>query len=169
MNLKIGDRIIINGDEQIIENIVDDMVYLSNDFPIELKQLEQNKKGSGQRLDSGKINLADCPVGIQGYVAAVFMLNSKPYGGKYDHGNYLNGMKWSKVFNPMLRHIFKWLMGERLDKESGLPHLAHIAANIAILIEYEKIYPEGDDRLIKGQVTVDDVQILVDGVFSKRK
>jgi hypothetical protein len=40
----------------------------------------------------------------------------------------------------------KWLDGEELDAESGLPHLYHAAANIAMLIEYKTTCPELDDR-----------------------
>ncbi len=38
----------------------------------------------------------------------------------------------------LLRHLFAYLDGEWLDSESGLPHLHHVAANVAFLIELER-------------------------------
>ena len=37
----------------------------------------------------------------------------------------------------MLRHIFAWASGERVDAESGLSHLAHAGANVLFLLTYE--------------------------------
>lgn len=39
--------------------------------------------------------------------------------------------------DAFLRHIFKDAKGERLDPESGLPHLAHVAWNALALLELE--------------------------------
>lgn len=55
---------------------------------------------------------------------------------KYGEYNYLGGMAWTRLAGAALRHIYKWLRGEDIDNESGLPHLAHAAANCMMLIEY---------------------------------
>jgi hypothetical protein len=34
----------------------------------------------------------------------------------------------------LLRHLAAWRGGERLDQESGLPHLAHVACNAVFLV-----------------------------------
>ncbi len=47
-------------------------------------------------------------------------------------------MKWSRVLDAALRHLVAYNSGERIDGESGLSHLAHVATNICFLIEYEK-------------------------------
>lgn len=39
--------------------------------------------------------------------------------------------------DAFLRHIFKDAKGERIDPESGLPHLAHVAWNALALLELE--------------------------------
>lgn len=39
--------------------------------------------------------------------------------------------------NAALRHIFKYLGGERLDEESGLPHLAHAITNLLFALYAE--------------------------------
>jgi hypothetical protein len=35
----------------------------------------------------------------------------------------------------LLRHVFAWIGGERVDSESGLHHLAHAACNVLFLLE----------------------------------
>ena len=60
---------------------------------------------------------------------------------KYEVGN------WQKVdnakeryFNACHRHLHAWWSGERLDAESGLPHLAHAVCCLLFLMW-------GDDEL----------------------
>ena len=52
---------------------------------------------------------------------------------------------WSKVEpqryrDALYRHFLAYLSGEKLDKESGLPHLWHMACNVAFLVEMEGGY-----------------------------
>ena len=42
-----------------------------------------------------------------------------------------------RYFAAMVRHAVAWLRGERLDPESGLPHLAHLACNALFLLSFE--------------------------------
>jgi hypothetical protein len=65
---------------------------------------------------------------------------------KYSDRNWEKGMAYSRIIGPVYRHLMKWLMGERLDKELGTHHLAHVIFNLAALIEFEKTHPEKDDR-----------------------
>lgn len=68
---------------------------------------------------------------------------------KYDGWNFAKGegMKWSRIANSLLRHMFAWMRGEDNDPESGLSHLSHIGCNVIFLIYY-KMYPQfiHDDR-----------------------
>jgi hypothetical protein len=60
------------------------------------------------------------------------------YGAKkYGDNNYLHGMSWGRVFGACLRHLYAFWAGEDIDKESGLPHLAHALANISFLTVYQ--------------------------------
>lgn len=52
---------------------------------------------------------------------------------------------WRKVENPRaryfsaaMRHLLAWWGGERVDPESGLPHLAHAACCIFFLAEADR-------------------------------
>lgn len=59
------------------------------------------------------------------------------YGAsKYADRNWEKGMKWGRVFAAMMRHIYKWAIGEVYDSESGLHHLAHAAFGCFTLMEY---------------------------------
>lgn len=61
--------------------------------------------------------------------------------------NWYKGMDWSRCFNSLQRHLFAYWKGEDLDKESGLPHLAHAACNIIFLLDYQlRGLKEYDDR-----------------------
>jgi hypothetical protein len=72
------------------------------------------------------------------------------YGsGKYGDHNFRNGMDWSRIADADLRHLFKFLDGERKDHETNLSHLAHHAWNALALLEYE-LNNVGNDDLFKG-------------------
>jgi hypothetical protein len=102
--------------------------------------------GGGQRLNTGKIEMSQCPASLATAVSMVLMKSSKEYGGKYDKRNWARGMSWSTVYDCLQRHATKWYSGEEVDSETGLNHLYHMACNVAFLIEYIDTYPQGDDR-----------------------
>lgn len=69
---------------------------------------------------------------------------------KYHHRNFLMapGMKWSDVYESLLRHLFAFWNGEENDEESGLPHLLHASWNMMALYTYSHRpeYSAGDNR-----------------------
>lgn len=69
------------------------------------------------------------------------------YGAnKYGARNWEKGMKWSRVFGALMRHMWAWWKGERYDSETNLSHLAHAAACIMFLVAYEMRQMGEDDR-----------------------
>ena len=64
---------------------------------------------------------------------------------KYARDNWLSGTKWSEFLGSALRHLLYWKMGEDLDPESGLPHLAHALWNIGALHYYQS-HSLGEDN-----------------------
>ena len=66
---------------------------------------------------------------------------------KYSDHNYLHGTKWSRYWSASMRHLTAWFMGETIDPESGLSHLAHAGACVLFLITYERRNIGEDDRL----------------------
>lgn len=67
---------------------------------------------------------------------------------KYTEWNWAKGMPWSVPLGSAARHLEAIFAGEECDTESGLPHRGHFTCNVAMLLVYRSIYPEGDDRPI---------------------
>ena len=87
------------------------------------------------KYDSGKPDLSIVPVGLLEGVARTLTFGANKYG----RDNYKGGMESHRLIAACLRHIFAWQNGEDIDKESGLGHLEHAAANLAILLETKRL------------------------------
>lgn len=44
----------------------------------------------------------------------------------------------NRYFSALMRHIVAWRLGEKVDIESGISHLAHALVNLLFLIWLEK-------------------------------
>ena len=51
----------------------------------------------------------------------------------------------SRYTAAAMRHFEAWRSGEKVDKESGLSHLAHCACNIMFLMEWERLHEDNTD------------------------
>jgi dATP/dGTP diphosphohydrolase, N-terminal len=70
---------------------------------------------------------------------------------KYDDWNWAQGIKYGRVFGALMRHLWAFWRGEKLDKETNLPHLWHAGCCLMFLTHYEahnEQYKEFDDRFI---------------------
>lgn len=56
---------------------------------------------------------------------------------KYADRNWERGMSWAYMLGSTLRHVFKFMCGERYDKESGNHHMAHAAWNCLGMMSYD--------------------------------
>lgn len=109
----------------------------------EIKVLnEEIKEIEGKRFNSGKTRYDLVPVYSHEQYAKVLTMGAEKYGDN----NWRLGMSWNSVLASLERHLYSFKNGEDTDPESGLHHMAHCAANCMFLIEYSKIYPQGDDR-----------------------
>ena len=69
-------------------------------------------------------------------------------GLKYGRSNWRKaGVRASIYYDALNRHMDAWFEGEDLDPDSGLPHLAHALACIAILIDAQFSDKLKDDRM----------------------
>lgn len=82
-------------------------------------------------------------------IAQVFTYGAK----KYDTYNWLNDMRYGRYIAATFRHLRDYWLGEDLDKESGLSHLAHAGANILMLLGSIKRGKGTDDRWKDGALT----------------
>jgi hypothetical protein len=99
----------------------------------------------GLRYDAGKPKTdLLCPQALLA-VAEVFTAGAKKYG----EGNWQKGMPWRTVIGSLLRHTFKFMKGEDIDEESGLPHVDLMMANCMILSNYYREHKAYDNRFKK--------------------
>ena len=90
---------------------------------------------NGCKFDSDKNRLELVPPSLILGVGEVLTYGAK----KYEAENWRlveNGVQ--RYRGALLRHLMAYESGEWLDEESGLPHLWHVGANVAFLIELEE-------------------------------
>ena len=70
---------------------------------------------------------------------------------KYDDWNWAKGLKWTRVYAAMMRHLARfWFYNERYDPETGCHHLAAVAWGALTLLEYDQEALGEDDRHYAG-------------------
>lgn len=91
------------------------------------------------KADAGKLRLTLVPREIIRAIAAIRM---------YGNAKYHDPENWSTVEperyrDAAFRHFLAYLDDPQgVDEESGLPHLWHLACNVAFLVEMEKLEGE---------------------------
>lgn len=89
----------------------------------------------GLKLDAGKTRLDLLPPVAIEQVGRVLTFGAAKYAP--DNWRKVDGWRW-RYAAAALRHMFAWLRGERLDQESGLPHLAHAGCCLLFLVELDE-------------------------------
>jgi hypothetical protein len=99
---------------------------------------------TGARFSEGKNRHDLIPASPLNELAKVYT-----YGTiKYDDDNWWKGLKWKKqVIGSLLRHLWGWIRGEKIDEESNCHHLAMVAWQCFTLMEYERHGIGIDDRI----------------------
>lgn len=89
----------------------------------------------GAKADAGKLPLTLVPLEIIRNIAAV-----RRYGkNKYGSSENWKTIEPERYRDAMFRHMLLYLEDPYgVDEESGLPHLWHLACNVAFLCELEK-------------------------------
>lgn len=85
------------------------------------------------KADAGKPRPTLTPVSLIDAVTAVRMYGNAKY---HDPENWRQ-VEPQRYRDALYRHWLAYLKGEKCDRESGLPHLWHLATNAAFLIEME--------------------------------
>ena len=103
------------------------------------KAIEEGEINYHAKQDYGKAKLSLVPRRIIWDVAAI-----REYGNnKYPDGGPDNwrGVEPERYRDAAYRHFLRYLDDPKgVDSESGLPHLWHLACNIAFLCEMEDMY-----------------------------
>jgi len=96
----------------------------------------------GRKDDQEKLRYDLIPVELNAAVAAVL-----GYGAaKYEERNWERGMKWSRPYGALKRHVDAWWGGEPNDPGTEMPHLWHAACCVTFLLAYEARHTGHDDR-----------------------
>ena len=90
------------------------------------------------KADAGKIRPTLVPVSMIYAIAEIREYGCKKY---HDPDNWKR-VEPQRYRDAAYRHWLAYLAGEQLDPESGLPHLWHLATNIAFLVEMEGVTDE---------------------------
>lgn len=70
---------------------------------------------------------------------------------KYGRSNWRSaGVRSSIYVDAARRHVARWFEGEDNDPDSGLPHLSHALACLAILVDAQAAGKLNDDRQVRG-------------------
>ncbi len=88
---------------------------------------------SFMKFSKDKIKYGLVPVIALKGLAQVFTYGAK----KYKPRNYLECDDKQEFIDALFRHFEDYRNGEIMDPESGLPHLAHLMCNAAILLDIE--------------------------------
>ena len=98
----------------------------------------------GNKFDEGKIRWELVPPEFE-EVVKVLTFGATKYGDR----NWEKGMSYGRLIGAAFRHIFAWIRGENLDKETGYHHLSHTLCCLLFLLAYERRnMGEWDDRSI---------------------
>ena len=90
---------------------------------------------SEAKADSGKLRPTLVPPSLVLAVASI-----REYGcKKYKDPNNWRKVEPQRYKDALYRHLLAYLSGDKFDKESGLPHLWHMACNVAFLVEMEEL------------------------------
>ena len=97
---------------------------------------------AAQKHDAGKPRLDLLPFDALEQVGAVLDYGAKKYAAR----NWEKGLAWGRLLGAALRHLGAWARGANLDAESGLPHLAHAACCVLMLLASVTRGIGADDR-----------------------
>jgi len=119
------------------------MKHAINNYKRTVTEESQLGKETAARFGEGKIRHDLIPPWCLDELAKVYT-----YGIiKYDEENWRKGLKWKKqVIGPLLRHLWSWIRGEKIDKESNCHHLAMVVWQCFTLMEYSKWSIGQDER-----------------------
>lgn len=89
----------------------------------------------GRKDDNGKPRWDLLPSQPLGLIARVLTFGAQRYGA--NNWQLLKGAR-SRYFAATQRHLAAWRQGEKVDAESGLPHLAHAGCCLLFMLAIEE-------------------------------
>lgn len=112
-----------------------------------MKHHPEVNAGGGTKHDQGKPDLSLVPTIALELEARALMFGE----GKYGRYNYTQGFEVSRLLAAALRHILAYRDNQDHDPESGLHHLGHARACLAMLLHCEQLGTLRDNRYKGGK------------------
>lgn len=107
------------------------LTYLKDYFIAKSEcEIVKDEPPKGIKYDTEKTRFELLPFEQIEQVAEVLTIGAK----KYADDNWKKVMPRSRYIGASLRHIFAWIRGEKLDKETGKSHLAHAVCCLLFLM-----------------------------------
>lgn len=125
--------------EDMLHNSSETFSALKQSMPLKMTNLD----AKALTYDDGKPPMALLPPAALREIALVQAYGKKKYGNAY---NYLSGMEVNRNVSCALRHIFDYLEGIDVDRESHAHHLAHAACRLMFTLQNIKDGTATDDR-----------------------
>lgn len=91
----------------------------------------------GRKFDGGKLRYGLIPPLAQAEMVKVLTFGAEKY--EPDNWKYVPD-SLNRYFDAMERHIWAYKMGEKIDPESGIHHLAHAMCCLSFLYEHDVKY-----------------------------
>ena len=89
---------------------------------------------NGEKHDAGKPRMSLMPMRALWLIVDVLEYGARKYRA---HGWRDVPNARERYYDATHRHLARWWSGEHVDKESGLPHLAHAACSVIFLLAAE--------------------------------
>jgi hypothetical protein len=89
----------------------------------------------GVKDDSSKVRLDLIPPEALFAAGEVFTIGAKKYGDR----NWEKGIDQNRLYASVLRHLYAWQMGEKINTSDGdCTHLAHALTNLMMMVTQER-------------------------------
>lgn len=98
---------------------------------------------NGVKYDNGKAMYSLLPPSAIHLVAKVLTFGARKYSP--DNWKKVPNLR-SRYIDALLRHVFAYMRGERVDQESNLPHLAHAICCILFILEADILGIQTTDK-----------------------
>jgi hypothetical protein len=95
-----------------------------------------DKRGTGLKFDGGKLRPTLLPTTSLEKILEVLEFGANKYSA-----NGWQGVDdgYNRYFDALYRHLYAAQRGEKLDEESGLPHLAHAGCCLLFMLHLEDL------------------------------
>ena len=108
---------------------------------IEITSNVQTDPTEGRKFDSDKLEYGLLPPKALEETVRVLTFGAKKYAR--DNWIYVDDAK-RRYFDALQRHIWAWKIGEQIDPESGIHHLAHAMCCLFFLYEHDVLYSKDE-------------------------